>query len=148
MLVSENLSAWVEIEGIAAQEYNIKVKEDPKRVTCWIASEEGKAFGVHIKDTSCRIATCWTLSVDGVEVHSPVLVPRPRGECERTGCVTRVRVSPTEQRALVFSRMSTTDDDQYLERSAHLNLPNDPVHEKSKKSGMHCIGLVCHALHP
>ncbi|KAF7424056.1 hypothetical protein PC9H_009357 [Pleurotus ostreatus] len=48
MLVSENLSAWVEIEGIAAQEYNIKVKEDPKRVTCWIASEEGKKYGTSL----------------------------------------------------------------------------------------------------
>ncbi|KAF9493107.1 hypothetical protein BDN71DRAFT_1432700 [Pleurotus eryngii] len=165
MLVSENLSAWVEIEGIPTQEYNIKVKEDPKHVTCWIASEEGKSFRVHIKDTSCRRATCWTMKVDGVEIDSPLLVPPPEGECERTCCIKRVRVSPTELRALVFSRMSTTDDDDYLERSTHLNLgsitldvwtaqrtertcpdpcvqlPNELVHERSKKSGTHCIGF-------
>ncbi|KDQ24311.1 hypothetical protein PLEOSDRAFT_1085546 [Pleurotus ostreatus PC15] len=128
MLVSENLSAWVEIEGIAAQEYNIKVKEDPKRVTCWIASEEGKAFGVHIKDTSCRIATCWTLSVDGVEVHSPVLVPRPKGESHlNVGEITL--------------DIWTAQDSERTGPASCVQLPNDPVHEKSKKSGMHCIGL-------
>ncbi len=46
MIVNEKFSAWVEIEGVAAQEYNVEVKEDGKHdissLSCWIPSEEGK----------------------------------------------------------------------------------------------------------
>ncbi|KAL4258814.1 hypothetical protein AB1N83_008136 [Pleurotus pulmonarius] len=169
MIVNEKFSAWVEIEGVAAQEYNAQVKEDGKhdisRSSCWIPSEEGKAFSVHIKDASCTIDTCWVVRVDGVKIGSIFLQPPYRGECERTSCLKTVRVSHTEQRGLIFSKINVTDDEEYLTHTTHHNLgeitldvwtaryaertvpalfvqlPNEPVHEKSKKSGTHCIGL-------
>ncbi|KAL4262538.1 hypothetical protein AB1N83_007891 [Pleurotus pulmonarius] len=166
MLIKENLSPWVEIEGVATHEYNIEVKEDGTHVTCWIASEEGKSFSIHIKDASCSIATCWSPRIDGVETPSLFLDPSSGGDFrEQLACLDAVQVSPTEQRGLVFSSMNITDDDSYLNRPSHINageislcvwttaptgkegtsnfvqLPDGPVHEKSKKSGAHCVNL-------
>lgn len=45
MLHSNDISAWIEIEGVPTQEYSIEVtkdEEDRAVVTCWIVSEEGK----------------------------------------------------------------------------------------------------------
>ena len=44
MLRHDNFSAWIEIEGVPTQEYNIEVTSDSEGpvVTCWIASEEEK----------------------------------------------------------------------------------------------------------
>lgn len=111
MLAKENFSAWVEIEGIATEEYNVEVKDDGKLFTCWIASEEGKvsiqillitnvtsyrslkyknslltpfkAFSVHIKDTACSITTWWKLKIDGVKAGSRLLEPPSQGDLQK-----------------------------------------------------------------
>ncbi len=147
MLIKENLSAWVEIEGVATHEYNIEVKEDGTHVTCWIASEEGKvsntthtnmttvianagnvllapykSFSVHIKDASCSIATCWSPRIDGVETPSLFLDPSSGGDFrEQSACLDAVQVSPTEQRGLVFSSMNITGKQSSIQPSIDHN---------------------------
>ncbi len=37
----DNFSAWITIEGVETEEY--QVEKDENKVTCWIASEENKA---------------------------------------------------------------------------------------------------------
>jgi uncharacterized protein YqhQ len=39
----KGFDTWITIENKKADEYNIDVSDDGKRVTCWIVSEVGKA---------------------------------------------------------------------------------------------------------
>jgi hypothetical protein len=39
----KDFSAWIIIEDKNADEFNVEVSDDGKRVTCWIVSEVGKA---------------------------------------------------------------------------------------------------------
>lgn len=51
MVQSNNFSAWIEIEGVPAEEYNVEITEDEDEgpvVTCWIASEEAKVSALDI----------------------------------------------------------------------------------------------------
>ncbi|KAL4262534.1 hypothetical protein AB1N83_007899 [Pleurotus pulmonarius] len=139
MLFKENMLAWVEIEGIAAQEYNVEVKKNGKHVTCWIASEEGKTFSVYYKDSSCSTPTGVRLTVDGVKINFKPLKPLSQ-RSEESYCFETARVSPTERRKLTFSKIATTDDDKYLNHG-NRKLPSEPIHEKSKKGGTHCVSL-------
>ncbi|KAF4596180.1 hypothetical protein EYR40_008139 [Pleurotus pulmonarius] len=163
MLFKENMLAWVEIEGIAAQEYNVEVKKNGKHVTCWIASEEGKTFSVYYKDSSCSTPTGVRLTVDGVKINFKPLKPLSQ-RSEESYCFETARVSPTERRKLTFSKIATTDDDKYLNHgnrkvgeitlrvstvrdtgtrkiTRFIQLPSEPIHEKSKKGGTHCVSL-------
>jgi len=39
----KDFSAWINIEDKKADEFNVEVSDDGRRVTCWIVSEVGKA---------------------------------------------------------------------------------------------------------
>jgi hypothetical protein len=43
MLQLKDFSAWITIADKKADEFNVEVSDDGKRVTCWIVSEAGKA---------------------------------------------------------------------------------------------------------
>jgi len=42
MLQVGEFSAWIKVENVETQEYNIEISDDGKNITCWIASEVGK----------------------------------------------------------------------------------------------------------
>ena len=44
----KDFSAWITIEDKKADEFNVEVSDDGKRVTCWIISEVGKASPTRI----------------------------------------------------------------------------------------------------
>lgn len=52
MVQIDNFSAWIEIEGVPTEEYNVEITEDEEEdgpvITCWIASEEAKASALDI----------------------------------------------------------------------------------------------------
>jgi hypothetical protein len=43
MLQLKDFSAWITIEDTKLEEFNVEVSDDGNSVTCWIASEVGKA---------------------------------------------------------------------------------------------------------
>ncbi|KAF4596179.1 hypothetical protein AB1N83_007898 [Pleurotus pulmonarius] len=120
MLQHDNFSAWIEIEGVPTQEYNIEVTSDSEgpAVTCWIASEEEKTFSVNFKDTSFSASRRLTLSADGVRIKRRDLQPaNKRQPSEVTHVMKDMAISATERSPFVFSKITTTDDDTYMHRS-------------------------------
>ncbi|KAF7424050.1 hypothetical protein PC9H_009351 [Pleurotus ostreatus] len=175
MVQSNKFSAWIEIEGVPTKEYNVEIAEHEGGVpvvTCWIASEEAKTFSVHFKDVSCSADTWWRLSADGLPIPGPILGPKRKGRpSEVTGTIKDVPVSSTETSPLVFSKITTTDDDAYMhsaidpkfgeitlsawstrlgrylkgesrtETTSAAPRLGGPVHETSKKIGGHCVSF-------
>jgi hypothetical protein len=42
-LQSEGFTAWISVDDAELDCYNVEAMNDGKKVTCWIASEAGKA---------------------------------------------------------------------------------------------------------
>ena len=42
MLQLNSVMAWVTVDGIALDHYNVEVSAEKKELTCWIPSQEGK----------------------------------------------------------------------------------------------------------
>ncbi|KAI3609216.1 hypothetical protein WG66_010649 [Moniliophthora roreri] len=114
MVSFEEFSAWVNVDGHKAQEYGVEVSEVDKTVTCWIASEEGKAFEVCWDDSSKQTATTGKLYIDGNECSYKRM---DVGRLQHT-TVKGVRISAQMRRPFVFSRVKTTDDESIVTASA------------------------------
>ncbi|KAK7031159.1 hypothetical protein VNI00_013574 [Paramarasmius palmivorus] len=114
MVSFAEFSAWINIEGHKAQEYGVEVSEAEKTVTCWIPSEEGKAFEICWDDSSRFSATTGSVRVDGN------LCGREIRLIDQTRCSRRrgIRVSSNMIRPFIFSRVKTTDDDNDVTASS------------------------------
>jgi hypothetical protein len=109
---SEHLSAYVFIDGQELPEYNVNVSSTPteNRITCWIASEVGKKFGVkwtNAAEQSWGIRAA--VSVDGVRCTSQTVRPGWVGTKERT-----YLYNASVTRDFMFSDIQLTDDDSML----------------------------------
>ncbi|EEB91394.1 hypothetical protein MPER_10249, partial [Moniliophthora perniciosa FA553] len=159
MVSIDEFSAWVTVGGQKAQEYGVEVSEADKTVTCWIPSEEGKTFEVCWDDSSKRSATNGKLFVDGHPCGGEIIPAGGQSHVTRKGA----RVTFDSIRPFVFSRLSTTDDDDAATGSsspeigeirvvmtrthvspsqsnlpAIINIPQSQIfHEKSKKAVDH-----------
>ncbi|KAJ7592549.1 hypothetical protein C8J56DRAFT_822455 [Mycena floridula] len=111
----QEFDVWVEIEGKRCQEYGLEItdKEVPV-VACWIPSEIGKAFTVHIRDNVRSSPTRGYISVDGVRTGGKVLHAN-----EKTAVHRGFRTSPHTVQPFLFTRVDLTDDDNQL----HRNIP-------------------------
>ncbi|KIM47110.1 hypothetical protein M413DRAFT_440642 [Hebeloma cylindrosporum] len=67
----KQFSAHVKVDGKALECYSIWVDKKAKHVSCWIASEAGKAFSVIFEKEETKRACATYLSVDGTEVDVP-----------------------------------------------------------------------------
>ncbi|KAJ7680834.1 Alpha/Beta hydrolase protein [Mycena polygramma] len=118
MLQSKEFSAWVSIEGQEVPEYDVEISDDKKTITCWIASELGKKFSVHWKNSSYRETTLGTIKMDGNSCGGKYIYAQNLP-------VTAVKegVSDgTTMRAFMFSSLALTDDDSYLGGNPHPDL--------------------------
>ncbi|KAJ7451850.1 hypothetical protein B0H11DRAFT_1877124 [Mycena galericulata] len=102
-------SAWVEIEGVPAQEYQVEAHHNGRLVTCWIPSQTGKSFSVSWRNTAIQVSTVGHVSVDGRECGGIVL-HAPSLECVKMEGVT----GATTVRQFTFSSLTLTDDDSFL----------------------------------
>lgn len=111
-MIFGDLSAYVFIEGQELPEYNVIVSSTPteNRITCWIASEEGKKFGVRWTNA---VKQSWGIragvSVDGVHCVGQKARPGWVGTKERT-----YLSNDSVTRDFMFSNIQLTDDDSML----------------------------------
>ncbi|KAJ8092877.1 hypothetical protein PM082_023510 [Marasmius tenuissimus] len=100
--------AWIMIERVPANEFGVEASGVlGNTIACWIPSEEGKSFSIHICDNLVSKPTIIEYFIDGNRCGSTIL----RGQAPRSGCKHGFRVSPEHVRPFIFSRMVTTDDD-------------------------------------
>ncbi|KIK48176.1 hypothetical protein CY34DRAFT_798556 [Suillus luteus UH-Slu-Lm8-n1] len=112
-MIFGDLSAYVFIiDGQELSEYNVIVSSTPteNRITCWIASEEGKKFGVRWTNA---VEQSWGfragVSVDGVHCVGQTVRPGWVGTRERT-----YLSNDSVTRDFMFSNIQLTDDDSML----------------------------------
>ncbi|KAG2340660.1 hypothetical protein BDR05DRAFT_966518 [Suillus weaverae] len=112
-MILGDFSACIFIDGQELPEYDAVVSSTPteNRITCWIASAEGKKFGVRAKflarQTSGSLATIF---VDGVSCRPYVVPPGWVGTLERTYLSNNY-----VGRDFMFSQLELTDDDSILD---------------------------------
>ncbi|KAG2087808.1 uncharacterized protein F5147DRAFT_727447 [Suillus discolor] len=117
-MILGDFSACIFVDGEELPEYDVVVSSTPteNRITCWIASDAGKKFGVRAKflaqQTSGGLVT---VLVDGNRCRSYVMPPGWIGTQE----VTYLSNSYV-RRHFMFSQLELTDDDSMLDdRSAN-----------------------------
>ncbi|TFK57079.1 hypothetical protein OE88DRAFT_1722095 [Heliocybe sulcata] len=168
MLRCNDFSAWVTVDGIQLECYSEQTSSDGRTVTCWIASEVGKAFHIHWEHSSAFLggATGAYLNVDGFNCGGVALRPS-LGQTK--GCMTGFGTSDSTEKPLMFSSLDLTDDDCYLDNGSGIqnlgqiklvlrrveftntinatwqqpdSIPKDrKVHERTKKAGSHSVKL-------
>ncbi|KAI1795879.1 hypothetical protein LXA43DRAFT_989893 [Ganoderma leucocontextum] len=158
----KGFSAHICCDGKELEQYDVQL-EDERTVTCWIPSESGKAFSVHWKEDASPTPTLMqvTTLVDGR------CVARHKDSGFISGLVDR----PGQVRPLLFSQLKVTDDeavassspsalrldklgaievemrrvDAYHECEDFFSMGEvpeiGPVHEKSKKAGVHAVSI-------
>ncbi|KAJ7661647.1 hypothetical protein B0H17DRAFT_1020300 [Mycena rosella] len=103
-------SAWVSIDGREAAEYAVETSDDQQTVTCWIASELGKKFSVHWKNTSYYHDTSGHVKMDGKPCGGRII----RGHTLPTTAEKKGVTDGTMIQPFVFSSLELTDDDAFL----------------------------------
>ncbi|GLB40693.1 hypothetical protein LshimejAT787_0805640 [Lyophyllum shimeji] len=105
--------AYITIDGVKVPHYEVKTDNFTKKATCWIASEEGKAFAINWRPTRpLRRDLGGPVTVDGTWILGML---RGRDEDASAATVTDVIASSsTTIRHLQFAPIRPTDDEQYL----------------------------------
>ncbi|CAK5281317.1 unnamed protein product, partial [Mycena citricolor] len=115
MLHFDKFDAWVTIDGQETVEYGVETAADEKKVTCWIASQLGKTFAVHVRSTAHPGVIAVYTRMDGKEVVGRVLY---------CGLQTPSTVSidgalgENDTRPFMFSSLELSDDDRLLGQSS------------------------------
>ncbi|KAI0046161.1 hypothetical protein FA95DRAFT_1560425 [Auriscalpium vulgare] len=89
--------AWITSEGQQLPLYEPAIDTTKNRVTCWLASEEGKPFTIHWSDLGSGIDSAAYITLDGFKVPGRFLFGQ--GETKRTG----VRTGQNSERPFVFA---------------------------------------------
>ncbi|KAI0643770.1 hypothetical protein C8Q79DRAFT_153370 [Trametes meyenii] len=152
-------TAHIICDGAELDVYGVK-NEDPRTISCWVASEEGKKFSVSWGDKSSL--TCFKVEIymDGR------VVARKAHQLVSSSLCSGVYVEPGTERPFIFSRLVLTDDENVVSTHTYEDLgtvrltmtrfqgfePSDtpttvaaseigPVHETSKKAGVHAVSF-------
>ncbi|OAX41473.1 hypothetical protein K503DRAFT_767615 [Rhizopogon vinicolor AM-OR11-026] len=175
-MILGDFSASVFFGDQELQEYDVTVDcstPTVNRITCWIASEEGKKFGVRWKCLAQQLSGIRSgISVDGVPCRAQSIRPGWVGTTDCT-CLRNGYVS----RDFMFTRLELTDDDSMLDsqnshdigqivveiklgeymkrkvakclKSNHsLRVHEGKVHERSKKACSHRVVFGEEVPHP
>ncbi|KAJ6629489.1 hypothetical protein B0H10DRAFT_2184421 [Mycena sp. CBHHK59/15] len=158
MLNANGFEAWITIDGGDVQHFQPEIVGDPAGVTCWIASEVNKGFAIHWRNTDVFCQTGGRVWVDGNECPGEI-IQGPNLEAVVSGR----RTSGSTMAPFVFSPLDLTDDDAFLDSTAHQNIglvrlevwrinqtgtkpypgaapvADSKIHERSKKGVAHQI---------
>jgi len=168
MLKYQEYTAWVSVGGQPLETYCVETFPATNEVTCWIASEAGKEFSLHCRDTSAiRLHNLAVyMNIDGQNCGGVVLrnTAESYPNMNDTINMSDVPVSDTTVKQFVFSTVRLTDEDDFadtsstglgqiqlelrkvvlgnaiLPRAYHFQTEHK-VHERSKKAVTHCVGL-------
>ncbi|KAF9533953.1 hypothetical protein CPB83DRAFT_844824 [Crepidotus variabilis] len=115
----EDFQAWVSVDDRPLQEYGVTQSEDGSQVTCWIVSEEGKAFTILWRDAVRSQASMGRTFVDGVKCGVPKGInqkgyKKDSSKENDTACQKGAPSSAASDRLFVFAKVELTDDDMYL----------------------------------
>ncbi|KAI9056376.1 hypothetical protein FKP32DRAFT_1599106 [Trametes sanguinea] len=160
----QGYSAHVQCGEDVLELYDIK-KEDDKTVSCWIASEAGKNFSIHWRDKPDLTTMSVELEVDGRSVARRA----QRTSSNVKGSFRGAQDGVDRMRPFSFAPLVLTDDDhvadstetrcaelgtirltmirveRYVETDkpyvAHDAYDLQPIHEKSKKAGIHAVSF-------
>ncbi|KAI0672342.1 hypothetical protein C8Q78DRAFT_1026488 [Trametes maxima] len=154
-------TAHLTCDGAELEVYNVK-NEGPQIISCWVASEEGKKFSVSWGDKSAAICFNVMIRMDGR------VVMRKGHEKASSGTCDGMYVEPGMERPFVFSRLVLTDDESAISTRTYEDLGTirltmtrvqryklldidapsaapvpeiGPMHEKSKKAGVHAVSF-------
>ncbi|KAG1863446.1 hypothetical protein C8R48DRAFT_708374 [Suillus tomentosus] len=167
-MILGDFSACIFMDGEELPEYDVIVSSTPteNRITCWIASDAGKKFGVRAKFLAQQTSgSLVTVVVDGNRCSSYITSPGSIGTLEITSLANSY-----VGRDFMFSQLELTDDDSMLDdQSANdigqimmeveqgkytmkeqvvgsqnvnnrtLNLREGKVHERAKKACPHRV---------
>ncbi|KAJ7212932.1 hypothetical protein GGX14DRAFT_445696, partial [Mycena pura] len=158
-LSANGFEAWITIDDHEAQPFQPETVDEPSGQTCWIASELDKGFSIHCKNTDVSCQAVSRIGLDGIECPGEILLG-PNREAKVSGR----RTTATAVHPFIFSRVNMTDDDAFLDSTAHTDVghirveiwtinvtgnklyPEDvappmesKVHERSKKGVAHQI---------
>ncbi|KAJ7782349.1 hypothetical protein DFH07DRAFT_790351 [Mycena maculata] len=113
---SNGFSAWVSIEGVKAEEFDVQTVD--KTTTCWIPSEVGKRFSVHWSNLAVPGMTGGRVLVDGNNCDGQILARAQRPTSTSMAGINEI----TSVRPFVFSSLDVADDDAVLESDSHERL--------------------------
>ncbi|KZO90664.1 hypothetical protein CALVIDRAFT_542412 [Calocera viscosa TUFC12733] len=156
--------AWVEVGGVRLEEYPMVESGTGEMVVrCWIASEEGKNFVVHLKDHKPgQRAIRGRISIDGRLAAGVIVRASSRS---RTVPSSGFPITATQTKLYQFGKISLTEDEHLALQDENLikqlgtikmlcetgnAVPDNwisgfspsevkPVHEKSKKGASHWV---------
>jgi hypothetical protein len=152
---------WVTSEGEILDALQVEYDEDEGQITCFICSEEGKRFEVHMSSSHVGWDVAAHLYLDGKWCDGRVL------HGVKSTTLKGVPISMSLERPFVFSRLMLTDDEESVttftpdlgtvrvdfhrvrvvgttilrDFNHRHQFGTDVAHEKTKKLGAHVIGL-------
>ncbi|KAJ7592550.1 hypothetical protein C8J56DRAFT_928938 [Mycena floridula] len=110
----QEFDVWVEIEGTRAAEFALETTRDLQNLpvlACWISSELGKTFTIHLSDDRKSTDAEFLVYVDGAHTGGRIL-RQTRTQAHRGICTSPGTIKP-----YMFTRVDLTDDDGYLNRN-------------------------------
>ncbi|RDB22207.1 hypothetical protein Hypma_010725 [Hypsizygus marmoreus] len=165
----ESFTAWVTMGDRAREVYAVETQHG-NTITCWIASEPGKKFALNWRNATRAFPLQGTVIIDGIACDNHIMLDQ-NSFPDRPNAVgvSYARTSDFTRRDFMFTTISVTDDDAYLDTVGQtynfgtitlelwafhpenvvsqpvVHQPGRPVleglvvHEKSKKAGTHHV---------
>ncbi|KIK61994.1 hypothetical protein GYMLUDRAFT_42423 [Collybiopsis luxurians FD-317 M1] len=134
MLFFDDFGAWITVDGEALEEFKIESDIAQRRVSCYIASVEGKSFQIHWCDREFKSATRGRVSIDGRSMGGKII------HSSETSSVTKkgFRTGSDKRVPFIFSKLNLTDEDEgisYLspEKPGEINIVIIRVRTKGVK---------------
>ncbi|EEB87167.1 hypothetical protein MPER_15595, partial [Moniliophthora perniciosa FA553] len=106
VLSFQEFSAWITIEGQAAEEYAIEQFPEKKTVKCWIPSQVDRTFQVHWKDSQKKSSTDGFVVIDGRKCGGKVISSDK--DKPDTTCKTGIRTESNTVVPFKFSSVNVT----------------------------------------
>ncbi|KAF8998436.1 hypothetical protein BDZ89DRAFT_1122177 [Hymenopellis radicata] len=160
MVKHKSISTWINVDGEALAEYGEEVVHAEDKVVCWIPSEAGKEFSVHVRHENSTVQTATYVYVDGNFLKGLIMDPWSRTPKD-TVSIHGMPTSAMTERNLMFAGLQLSDDDGLLGAAVSAELgeikiehwhvmvgervayrtntyaETGPIHERSKKAVSH-----------
>ncbi|KDQ52768.1 hypothetical protein JAAARDRAFT_198101 [Jaapia argillacea MUCL 33604] len=137
MLLLNNFQAWVSVDGVELEQYKPDVSADGSTITCWIASEAGKASFISPSLLVChperekKLAVKWKnttpilectvggfVFLDGLGCGGRLRSPSNGNVVP--SCTDSIITSETSQDYFTFTKLELTEDDCSVNTSAKI----------------------------
>ncbi|KIM40672.1 hypothetical protein M413DRAFT_412778 [Hebeloma cylindrosporum] len=103
----QKFAAFIKVDGQELECHALSVDEEQKHVSCWIASEVGKNFSLHLEKSRDSDLVCAAyLSMDGTPIRQSVLLAQ-----QYEILWDYMKITETTGRHFSFSPLNVTDED-------------------------------------